>query len=149
MSYEIYRYIFIGGAVLAGVMLATAVLLFIILHIPRVVGYLTGTNERKAIEQIRMQNESTEGEYYKTSFSDRQDVALTDKISDLESPLRTPMENNSGEMVTTELTSSEGTEILEPWRRQGGETMPLGQMQENVFGIEFEITYIHSDEIVV
>ena len=59
MTYEIYRYIFFGGAALAGIMLIVAVLLFIFLHIPTVIGDLTGSNARKAIEEIRNQNASS------------------------------------------------------------------------------------------
>ena len=59
MTYEIYRYIFLGGAILAGIMFAVSVLVFFLLKIPTVIGDLTGANARKAIENIRNQNEST------------------------------------------------------------------------------------------
>ena len=47
MTYELYRYIFIGGAVLAGIMLVASVLIFFLLKIPHVLGDLTGRNARK------------------------------------------------------------------------------------------------------
>ena len=49
MTYEIYHWIFIGGAILAGLMLALTVLLFFRYRIPRVIGDLTGSTARKAI----------------------------------------------------------------------------------------------------
>ena len=50
MTYDIYRYIFIGGAVLAGLMLVLSIVLFIVLKIPSVIGDLSGSTAKKAIE---------------------------------------------------------------------------------------------------
>ena len=60
MTYEIYRYIFLGGAILTGIMFVVSVLVFFFLNIPNVIGDLTGANARKAIEHIRNQKEDTE-----------------------------------------------------------------------------------------
>jgi hypothetical protein len=58
MTYEIYRYIFIGAAIAAGVMLAVTLILFFVLKIPGVIGDLSGRTARKAIADIRNHNMS-------------------------------------------------------------------------------------------
>ena len=61
MTYEMYRYVFIIGAIMAGVMLAVSVLLFFVLKIPTVIGDLNGTNARKGIESIRSKAQTSSG----------------------------------------------------------------------------------------
>ena len=81
MTYEIYRYIFVGGAVLAGIMFAVSVFVFFFLKIPTVIGDLTGANARKAIANIRNLNESTGEKTYRTSAVNRERGKLTEKIT--------------------------------------------------------------------
>lgn len=81
MTYEIYRSIFIGAAVLCGIMLIVSILLFIFLHVPALIGDLSGATARKAIESIREQNERSGDKSYKTSAVNRKRGRLTDKIS--------------------------------------------------------------------
>lgn len=80
-TYEMYRYIFIGGLILAIVMAVTAILLFILFRIPKVIGDLSGSNARKAIENIRNSNEESGNKTYKSSYVNSQRGKLTDKIS--------------------------------------------------------------------
>ena len=56
MSYDLYRYIFIGGLVLSIVMLIVTVLLYFLLNIKSAIGDITGSNKRKAIENILSDN---------------------------------------------------------------------------------------------
>ena len=163
MTYEIYRYIFFGGAVLAGIMLIVAVLLFIFLHIPTVIGDLTGSNARKAIEEIRSQNASSGDKTYKSSAVNRGRAKLTDKISESGRLIHHPTDVLSGAMATAKLDteellqSAEETMILdstmaENKHRQDGsasETVLLSeQPHEKIFEIEYEITLIHTNEII-
>lgn len=74
MTYEIYRYIFIGAAIACGIMLAVTVLLFFVLKIPAVIGDLSGRTARKAIADIRNNNMSADSD--NTGSSE-----LTDKIT--------------------------------------------------------------------
>ncbi|MBR3816649.1 MAG: hypothetical protein IKJ27_07980 [Clostridia bacterium] len=53
MTYELYRYIFIGGLALSVLMLVLAVVMFFTMDIRRLVGEYNGTTKRKAIEKIR------------------------------------------------------------------------------------------------
>lgn len=59
MSYEMYRYIFLGALIACGIFFVIAVILFFTLNIPKVISDLTGRTARKAIENIRMQNEQS------------------------------------------------------------------------------------------
>ncbi len=81
MSYDQYRYIFIIALILCGIMLAVSVVLFFYLNIAKVIGDLSGANAKKAIDDIRSQNEKTGYKTYKTSAVNRERGKLTDKIS--------------------------------------------------------------------
>ena len=67
MTYEMYRYIFLGGLIACGVFFVIAVLLFFTLRIPKVISDLTGRTARKAIENIRIQNEQSGDKAYQTT----------------------------------------------------------------------------------
>ena len=81
MSYEMYRYIFLGALIACGVFFAIAVVLFFALKIPKVISDLTGRTARKAIESIRMQNEQSGDKTYQSSAVNLERGKLTDKIS--------------------------------------------------------------------
>ena len=163
MTYEIYRYIFFGGAALAGIMLIIAVLLFIFLHIPTVIGDLTASNARKAIEEIRNQNASSGDKTYKSSAVNRGRAKLTDRITESGRLVHNSNDVMGGAMATTKLDTEELLEsaaettlldstIAENEQMKTGtapETSLLSeQPQENVFEIEYEITLIHTDEVI-
>lgn len=164
MSYEIYRYIFYGGAILAGVMLVATVILFFVYKIPTVIGDLTGANARKAIENIRNQNESSGDKLYKTSQVNRERGKLTDKISPSGSLMREPSGVLGGGAMATEKISTQElppeaneTTVLDAVTDEttvlstesGGETTVLSQDEQPVvFQIEYEITFIHTDEVI-
>lgn len=155
MSYEIYRYIFYGGAILAAIMLAVTVLLFFVYKIPTVIGDLTGANARKAIENIRNQNESSGDKLYKTSQVNRERGKLTDKISPSGSLMRDPsgVLGGGGAMATEKISTQElppqANETTE-LNSEAGETTLLDAQPDAapVFQIEYEITYIHSEEVI-
>ena len=163
MTYETYRYIFLGGAILAGIMLIVATLLFIFLHIPTVIGDLTGSNARKAIEEIRNQNASSGDKTYKSSAVNRARAKLTDKISESGRLIHNPTDVMGGAMATTKLDTEELLEsaaettlldstIAENEQMKAGttpETVLLsGQPHENIFEIEYEITLIHTNKVI-
>ena len=180
MTYEICRYIFIGGAILAGVMFAVSVIVFFVLKIPTVIGDLTGANARKAIESIRNQNESTGDKTYRSSRVNRERGKLTDKISPSGRIIKDPSDSFQGAMGTEKLTPRDlptkvlenetvvlvedtpETTVLTGELRDGNETTVLGyednsiettvltpQLFSNEFVVEYEITYIHADEIII
>lgn len=160
MSYEIYRYIFYGGAILAGVMLVATVILFFLYKIPTVIGDLTGANARKAIENIRNQNESSGDKLYKTSQVNRERGKLTDKISPSGSLLKDPSGQFAGAMATEKISTQklppEETTVLDVANETtvlgntgAGETTVLTvEDAPAIFQIEYEITFIHTDEVI-
>ena len=81
MTYEVYRYIFIISAILCGIMLIVSVLLFILLKIPRIINDLSGRTAKKAIKNIREQNEASGEKFHKVSAFNESRRKLTDKIS--------------------------------------------------------------------
>lgn len=173
MSYEIYRYIFIGAAVLCGIMFVVSVLLFILLRVPKIISDLSGATARKAIQNIREQNERTGDKAYKVSAFNLERGKLTDKISPSGNVVQQVQQQMYGmdtskiatqhlvkqeEFDQTSVLANNETSVLEP---QSGETSVLTEsiigetcvLSENLpidnsFVIEFEITYIHSNEII-
>ena len=185
MTYEIYRYIFIGGAILAGILLLVTILLFVFLRIPTVIGDLTGATARKAIENIRNQNEVSGDKTYKSSQVNSERGKLTDKISMSGSLIRNgsgviggamatekistqqlPVQTQENETTvlstggnettvlsmdtgeTTVLNISAGETDVLSVNSNMGETMVLDYGQPAIFEIEYEITYIHTDEVI-
>ena len=163
MTYDIYRYIFIGGAILAGIMFGLSVLLFFLLKIPHVFGDLTGRNARKAIEDIRNHNVSSGDKVHKTSKVNRERGKITDRISASGNVIKAPIGDSGGVTMPTEKISTQG---LPP---EANETTVLNTANETtvlnddvgattvldaqpyaapVFQIEYEITYIHSEEVI-
>lgn len=164
MTYEAYRYIFIGGAILGAVMFAVTVALFFFLKIPKVIGDLSGRTARKAIESIRNQNESTGDKVYRSSPVNKERGKLTDKISPSGRLIHNPTDVLGGAMATekigTQKLSPEETTVLGPGASETtvlSQEMSTGVLEQAegifegeqaVFAIEFEITYIHTNELI-
>ena len=169
MTYELYRYIFIGGAVLAGIMLVVSVVLFFVLNIPHVLGDLTGANARKAIENIRNHNEGTGEKVYKSSYVNRERGKITDKISASGRLLKQSTSQTGGAMATekigtpqlvqaeeTTVLNSDETTVLDGGAGETtvlssavGETTVLAvEVPPVMFQIEYEITYLHTNEVI-
>ena len=189
MTYEIYRYIFLGGAILAGIMLGVSVFVFFRLKIPTVIGDLTGSNARKAIENIRNQNARASEKTSRLSLFDRERGNITGKMQTMngsspaeqETPKNAKGNTNrlrSGKIVndttvlsnayesddkttllgyesganeTTVLSHDNGandTAILDSRNNTNDTTVLNAQVFRNEFFIEYEITYIHTDEVI-
>ena len=83
MSVEALELIALICFIIAGLFLVTAVILFFVLKIPAVVGNLTGSTAKKAIEEMRKQNQSAiDAERKKGSSQVNVDRGhVTDKIT--------------------------------------------------------------------
>lgn len=119
MTYDVYRYIFIGAAILAGLLFVLAVVLFFLLKIPKVVSDLSGATARKAIKQIREQNEASGDKSHQVSAFNRARGRLTDKIS----PSGQLMRQHTGHMPGHNTTKI-ATQHL-PQQEPAGETSQL------------------------
>lgn len=169
MTYEIYRYIFIGGTILTAIMFVVTALVFIFLKIPAVIGDLTGLTARKAIEDIRLHNESTGEKTYRTSHVNMERGKITDKISSSGRLIKNPSHSLHGAMETEKISTQKffGTENQTTILKTGGnETTVLPQQNETTvlsdlnqttvldlyvgssFVVEYEITYLHTEEII-
>lgn len=163
MTYETFRYVFYGGAILGAIMLILSIALFFLYKIPNVIGDLTGKNAKKAIAAIRSQNESTGNKLYKSSKVNAERGRLTDKISPSGNLIQ--QDNNiinGGAMNTEKISTQElppemtdETTVLNHENETtvldyiAGETTVLDQaINEQPFVIEYEITLIHTDEII-
>ena len=106
MSYDIYRYIFLISAGLAVLCLILSVILFFVLKIPRVIGDLTGSTAKKAIESIRNQNEKSGDKVHKTSYVNKQRGRITDKMTDSGKLIPTASVNEGGAMATAKISTT-------------------------------------------
>lgn len=176
MTYDIYRYIFIGASILCGILFVVSVFVFIFLRIPKVISDLSGATARKAIKNIREQNEATGNKTHKVSALNQARGKLTDKISPSGNVIHRHQDqmglgietikietqelpvDESGNQ-TTVLESYNETSVLE---NQGagetsvlskaglaGETTVLGEgINDATFTIEYEITFVHTNEMI-
>lgn len=142
--------------IIAVVLLFIAIALFFLLDIRRIIGDLTGITARKAIEDIRRQNENTGEKNYKSSPVNVARGRLTDKIS----PSGKLIKSTGGigiypqteKFNTSELSPDTGnTEVLNTGMN---ETTVLSHSTNETtvlnkeFCIEFEIGYAESKEII-
>ncbi len=165
MTYEMYRYVFLGGAIACGVFIVISIVLFFTLRIPKVISDLTGRTARKAIENIRMQNEQSGDKSYQSSAVNLERGKLTDKISqsgrlvprdatpfgtgvitEKISTQQLPIEEPVGE--TAVLTASEETSVLDTGIGETALLSPSEQMPVQEFVVEYEITFIHTTEVI-
>lgn len=100
MTYDTYNLIFIVSAILAGVMLVVTVILFFVLKIPRVIGDLSGSTERKAVRDIQNQTSSSGKKAQKPGTDKLDRSGATAKISSSGQAPERPSANAAG--TTTE-----------------------------------------------
>lgn len=171
MTYEIYRYIFIGAAILCGIMFVISILLFLFMNVPGLIGDLSGTTERKAIKSIQEQNESGDN-LQKAKAVKRKRSKLTKKKSLSEKQQYHIQGTPNAGVVTAKINTQKLAEENETTvLASGQETTVLTDMnettvlyhiapaaekinvieaggQQDIFTIEYEITFMHSDELV-
>ena len=123
MSYEAYRYIFIIALILCGVLFIVAALLFFLLDIPKIIRDLSGITAKRAIREIREQNEATGDKTYKVSQVNRDRGKLTDKISQSGRIVKRSETMKIGYGVETAKIATARTDVQIP---EGNETTVLG-----------------------
>lgn len=175
MTYDVYRYIFIGAAILCGIMFIVSILIFIFLKIPKVISDLSGATARKAIKTIREQNEASGDKGYKVSAFNEARGKLTDKISPSGNVIQQHQMQMRG-IDTTKISTQElqveehanETTVLDSYNEtsvldntgagetsvlsevmSSGETTVLSEVtNDSTFTIEYDITFIHTEEII-
>lgn len=92
MSVELLKNLSLISFIVAGAFVAASVAIFFLLDIRKVIGDVTGSTARKAINNIRRQNESTGNKAYKSSPVNIARGKTTDEIT----PSGKTRESNSG-----------------------------------------------------
>lgn len=171
MTYEIYRYIFTGAAILCGIMFVVSILLFLFLNVPGIIGDLSGATAKKAIKSIREQNEAGDNQQKAKVVKQKRSKLMNRKSSSKKQQYNMQGTPNAGVVTakinTQKLAEENETTVL----ASGQETTVLADMNEttvlyhmtpaaekmnvietggrqDIFTIEYEITFIHSDELV-
>lgn len=109
MSVELLNTLSLAAYIAAGVLFLVAVALFFLLNVPRLIGDISGSTAKKAIEAIRQQNENSGDKAYKPSPVNAARGKLTDKIS----PSGRLEQRTSGMSVGAQTEKFETTELLE------------------------------------
>lgn len=175
MSIGLQETLSIVAFILAGLFFLTAIVLFFVLRIPNVVGYLTGANRQKAIDSIRNKNvnkhdlDSGELAAYGTvsgnlSMTQKISTARLNDLNGKAGELTTVLNEGNATTVlsqtagaTTVLGDSGATTVL-PQQSfvpdsgtvlGSGTALDMSQMTGiQPFTVEFEINYTDSKEII-
>ena len=150
MSYELYRYIFIGGLVLSVLMLVLAVILFFTMDIKKLIGEYNGSTRRKAIEKIR---KKSSGEIAITG----QTVTKNKPVVHEKKPKKAVDTNETSKIRPQDRYDSfeaPETTTLSDYSQQAEVPQAVNSyqpvyVQRDDFIIETDITFVHSSEVIV
>ena len=174
MTYEVYRLIFIIAAILSAVMLVVTVLLFFLLNIRSAIGFLTGSAQRRGVEDIRsgaqrQKNQKRAPTTDRVSrHNDRQESTaereVTARLGNAQTPpqettvlpAETTVLSENGTPMTTVLQAAPNCETTvlipetdaEPDHDSGTAFDPVEGRPDEEFRILEAITFVFSDEIV-
>ncbi len=163
MSYEAYRYIFLGGLIACGVFFVIAVILFFALKIPNVISYLSGRTARKGIESIRAQNEAPSDKLYQSGMGKQgygkpaKRVSLSGTLIMKDAVPPKPGITAAESAFTAPAQKAGETDVLAPATGEtavlspaAGETEVLAPAEQptQAFTVEYEITFIHTNEVI-
>lgn len=128
MSVELLNTLSLAAYIAAGVVFLVAVALFFLLNVPKLIGDISGSTAKKAIETIRQQNENSGDKAYKPSPVNAARGKLTDKIS----PSGGLEQRTTGLSFGAQTEKFETTELLEAAQAtlllsNGNETTLLSQ----------------------
>ena len=153
MTYDWYRYINIIFAILCVIMLIVTVFLFYKLKIRKVIGDITGSTARKAINDIREQSSKVSEHAYTSNSLKPHKYRITDKITHSGKIVNEPSKKLHRNADSTEelteatvlLASSQETMLL----HESSETMVLGNHNMvSMFEVEEDMTYTHTNEVI-
>lgn len=161
MTIELLQQLSLASYLLASLFLLAAAAMFFLLDVPKLLGDVTGTTARKAIEEIRQKNASGGDKAYKPSPVNAARGKLTEKITPSgrlerrESSIGINVETQkfsteklaAGAAETTVLPagSAETTVLPEETR---GQTEALSKPAKSGFCVESEAAFAESTEII-
>lgn len=156
MTYDQYYSMFFIFGILSIVMLVIAVILFLKLRIPKVIGDLTGANARKAIQNFRERNQDPGDTVSSSSHVSAIKDNVTDKITNSRRLEKAPHSPVSDGVVIEKtqklekLSSCRNSDtIVLSENQQSGDTDLLDFQSDNSarnFEVENDITLIHTEE---
>lgn len=172
MTYDNYELIKNIALIVFIVLFVLSVVLFFTLRIYSVIGDLSGRTAKKAIQRIREQNSQSGDKTYRTSAINKQRGKITEPISG-SLPQKTSFGTRTAKISTAVLSEDARTAMNETSvLNQEAETNETTVLAENMdcgattvldetllfrnsesegdgsFGIEKEITFIHSNEVI-
>lgn len=115
LTYEQFTTVFYIGIVAASAFFVLSVVLFILLKIPQIIGDLNGSNARKAIANIRVQNTLSGEKTYKTSKANVKRGKITEPMMVNSVKISSPITESSRPNLTTaklEVFESDETQVL-------------------------------------
>lgn len=158
MSVEVLQLLSLIAYVVAGIFLIISIVLFFVLDVRKLVGDISGATARKAIEDIRRQNEQSGDKAYKPSHVNMARGRLTDKISPSGRILQAGSHLNGSpgtqKFNTVELTAAAGETVVLTTELEGAnETTVLYQAPEqeeqaSPFSVDVEMGFMGSTEVI-
>lgn len=136
------------------VMLAVSIILFITFKIPKVLGDITGITAKKAVNVIREQNKQSGDKVYKPSSVNAARGKITDKMTQSGNLINTsPMAGTNFPTAKMGIQDiAMGTEaILSGGSHPNNENSISGEteiLDGNIFEVIYDITFIHTNEII-
>ena len=174
MTYDTYRMTFYICSIASTVFFLISVVLFFKLHIIKILGDLTGHNARKGVKSIReYKGNDNNTQLYSTGNLNKGRGKITDKISvsgnlntiESKSSMNVGTEKLSDDYnattilsnselqtesnETTILTSEEKMTAQSEYASSDDETTVLQVNQIEGFEIEYEITFVHTNERLI
>ncbi len=173
MSVELIQILSLISYVVAVVFFLVTIALFFLLNIPKVFGDITGANARKAIENIRQQNEISGDKAYKPSPVNAVRGKITDKISPsgkiksrtngigvavetekltaeqlVRDAQETTVLNDIGSETTVLSALESESTVLNSEGKVGETTVLIQDENVNGFSVDIEIGFTGSSEII-
>ena len=152
--YDTYRYIFIGGLILAIIFLALSVFLFFFLDIRDAYGDITGSTKRKALSGKKDKKEKPKPEKQKGKITRDTSSQLTSRMS---IPERYNALDGGGETSVLKGNTGNQAPATAPSpapapapqaRAQSVNTYTPVKINDPDFIIEADIKFVHSGEVV-
>lgn len=130
MSVELLNTLSLVAYIVAGVLFLVGIALFFLLNVPKLIGDISGSTAKKAIEAIRQQNENTGDKVYKPSPVNAARGKITDRIS----PSGKLERRSSGLSIGAQTEKFDTTELLQAAQATtllsaGNETTVLNQSE--------------------
>ncbi len=157
MSYEFYNSAFIVALVLSVIMLIVTVLLFFLLNIKTAIGDITGLGKRKAVENLQKKSKTAKNDNRLANKDNSTAKAESITQGSVKTSRISPQDRyDTLEASETSLLAEQPgfeTTVLSSGEASIGVSVEVVEQNEQVtdyadFYVEYDITYVHSNEVV-